>query len=214
MDAYAKMFGIELTWQETTPLGPGEEPSWKLVSATAGGGGFGSKKSGGGGGGKTSPWENPYDKYHNLLQEIDELLRTRNDLERQYEKILANRHSTIQDILKNSRENLANLEREIVAQKMLQKGRQEQFRNLAKDDYYFDEKGKRRSFAQQAAEFGINLSDYAHYNEETQEMEINWGAFEEVERRSETDAKWAEVGKFLEKYYDKLKELTDSYEDT
>lgn len=188
--------------------------SIRVIGSYGGFSGISSSKSGGGGGGKTSPWENPYDKYHNLLQEIDELLRTRNDLERQYEKILANRHSTIQDILKNSRENLANLEREIVAQKMLQKGRQEQFRNLAKDDYYFDEKGKRRSFAQQAAEFGINLSDYARYNEETQEMEINWDAFEEVERRSETDAKWAEVGKFLQKYYDKLKELTDSYEDT
>jgi hypothetical protein len=104
-----------------------------------------------------------------------------------------------------------------MAQQMLQKGRQEQLKNLAKGDYYFDDKGKRRSFAEQAAKFGINLSDYVRYNEETQEMEINWDAFEEVERRSaegNDKEKWAEVGKFLEKYYDKIKELSDSYEDT
>lgn len=217
LQEYLASIGFTLTWEDLGAV-PGDASgtlrNFKASINNTAGTYSGFKPKSGGGGGKTSPWENPYDKYHNLLQEIDELLRTRNDLERQYEKILANRHSTIQDILKNSRENLANLEREIVAQKMLQKGRQEQFRNLAKDDYYFDEKGKRRSFAQQAAEFGINLSDYARYNEETQEMEINWDAFEEVERRSETDAKWAEVGKFLQKYYDKLKELTDSYEDT
>lgn len=191
----------------------GDEGVFQIVGHYVGfdGGGFG---GGGGGGGGAKSWENPYDKYHNLLQKIDELLRQRNDLERQYNKLIENRHTTIAQLLKNTRENVANLEKEIAAQERLQKGRREQLRNLANGDYYFDDKGKRRSFAEQAAKFGINLSDYVKYNEETQQIEINWDAFEEVERRSEKDEKWAEIGKFLEKYYDQIKELSGSYEET
>jgi hypothetical protein len=37
--------------------------------------------SGGGGGGK---WENPYDKFHNVLEQINELMRERERIERRY----------------------------------------------------------------------------------------------------------------------------------
>ena len=205
--------GITANWI-AIPGGPDGLNNYQLVFAANTGGGGGGSKSGGGGGGGSKPWENPYDKYHNLLQKIDELLRQRNDLERQYNKLLENRHTTIAELLKNSRENVANLQKEIAAQEKLQKGRREQLKNLARDDYYFDEKGVRRSFGAQAAQFGINLGDYVKYNEKTQQIDIDWDAFEEVERRSEKDEKWAEIGKFLQKYYDKVSELSQSYEET
>lgn len=208
--------GITANWI-AIPGGPDGLNNYQLVFASNTGGGGGGSKSGGGGGGGSKPWENPYDKYHNLLQKIDELLRQRNDLERQYNKLLENRHTTIAELLKNTRENVANLEKEIAAQERLQKGRREQLRNLANGDYYFDDKGKRRSFAEQAAKFGINLSDYVKYNEETQQIEIDWDAFEEVERRSaegKDKDKWAEIGKFLQKYYEEIEKLSGSYEET
>jgi Holliday junction resolvasome RuvABC DNA-binding subunit len=44
---------------------------------------------GGGGGGGGDKWENPYDKLHNVLEEINDLLREREKLERRYQRLVS-----------------------------------------------------------------------------------------------------------------------------
>jgi len=44
--------------------------------------------SGGGGGGGSNNYENGYDRLHNTLQEINDVLRERERLERQYQRLL------------------------------------------------------------------------------------------------------------------------------
>jgi hypothetical protein len=70
-----------------------------------------------GSGGKSSDndeetWENPFDKLYNLVREIDEELRQRERIERRYEKLLTSLNSNANEIIKVSREELAQLEKE------------------------------------------------------------------------------------------------------
>ena len=81
----------------------------------------GGKKGGGGGGGskKQNNWKNPYDKYYNLTEKINEALRTREKIERDYERILKRRERTAAELLNNSAQEIANLRQEVQYQKRL-----------------------------------------------------------------------------------------------
>jgi hypothetical protein len=69
-----------------------------------------------GSGGKTAgdgkSWENPFDKFYNLLRKIDEELRERERIERRYEKLLEDIGVSADKIINISREELAQLEKE------------------------------------------------------------------------------------------------------
>jgi hypothetical protein len=53
-----------------------------VATKTGSGSSFGGSSGGGGGG--DDKWENPYDKLHNVLEEINDLMRERTRLEREF----------------------------------------------------------------------------------------------------------------------------------
>mgnify|MGYP003288643496 CR=1 FL=1 len=62
-----------------------------------------SPRSGGGGSSKSSDhWENPYDEQYNTHQKVDETLRERNSLEREYDRLLESRDVSAEKLLENS----------------------------------------------------------------------------------------------------------------
>ena len=160
----------------------------------------GGKKGGGGGGGskKQNNWKNPYDKYYNLTEKINEALRTREKIERDYDRILKRRERTAAELLNNSAQEIANLRQEVQYQKRLQAGRREQIQNVA---------GERYDNGDQITTFEkMGVTKYANYNFDTQTIEIDWAAIEAV--RDE------ELGKAIEAYVGRLEELQGQYEET
>ena len=161
--------------------------------------GSGKGKGGGGGGSKKqNNWKNPYDKYYNLTEKINEALRTREKIEHDYDRILKRRERTAAELLKNSAQEIANLRQEIQYQKRLQAGRREQIQNVGSERY--DNGDKITTFEK------MGVTKYAGYNFNTQTIEIDWAAIEAV--RDE------ELGKAIEAYVSRLEELQGQYEET
>lgn len=206
MTPHIEMVPVE--WEEEMMA-----PTIKTLTSTgSGGGGVSSKnlgggksnaskgKKGGGGGGskKQNNWKNPYDKYYNLTEKINEALRTREKIERDYDRILNRRERSVADILKNSEAEIKNLKQEIQYQKQLQAGRADQLKNVASEKY--DDDGTLRTFKD------MGVTKYANYNFDTQTIEIDWAAIEAV--RDER------LGKAIEAYVSRLEELQGQFEET
>ena len=161
----------------------------------------GSGGSGGGGGGseKNDIWENPYDELYNLTEKVNEALRDREKIERDYDRILKNRKSTSQDIINNSLAEIANLRHEIDLQKQLLAGRRRQLRNVG-SELHADSEGNRMTFAQ----WGVTR--YASYDESTGLVKIDWDGINAIED--------TELGEAVEAYVSRLEELAEQIEDT
>lgn len=165
------------------------------------GSGFSSGSSGGGSGGSSSKekvWENPYDKLYNLTEEINEALRRREALEREYDRILERRGSTFKEIRANYNAQLSSLEYELKLQKQLQAGRKEQLDAIA-NEHYTDSEGNRKTFAQTGA------TRYAQYDQNLNRIIINWNAIDMI-----TDD---DLGSAVEAYVSRLEELQDQFEE-
>ena len=165
------------------------------------GSGFYSGSSGGGSGGSSSKekvWENPYDKLYNLTEEINEALRRREALEREYDRILERRGSTFKEIRANYNAQLSSLEHELKLQKQLQAGRKEQLDAIA-NEHYTDSEGSRKTFAQTGA------TRYAQYDQNLNRIIIDWNAIDMI-----TDD---DLGSAVEAYVSRLEELQDQFEE-
>ena len=165
------------------------------------GSGFSSGSSGGGSGGSSSKekvWENPYDKLYNLTEEINEALRRREALEREYDRILERRGSTFKEIRANYNAQLSSLEHELKLQKQLQAGRKEQLDAIA-NERYTDSEGNRKTFAQTGA------TRYARYDQSLNRIIIDWDAIDMI-----TDD---DLGSAVEAYVSRLEELQDQFEE-
>ena len=163
-------------------------------------GGGGGKKSGGGGSKeKEKYWDNPYDELYNLLEDQNEALRTREKLEREYDRILKRRTSTAQELKQNSLDEIANLQRELDIQRQIQAGRRRMINELAQKTHR-DEEGKERTFA----DWGV--TKYGWYDEQNGVMRIDWNAIDQVND--------PELGGAIEAYISKLEELSQSFEET
>lgn len=163
--------------------------------------GFSSGSSGGSGGGSSSKekvWENPYDKLYNLTEEINEALRRREALEREYDRILERRGSTFKEIRANYNAQLSSLEHELKLQKQLQAGRKEQLDAIA-NERYTDSEGNRKTFAQTGA------TRYARYDQNLNRIIIDWDAIDMI-----TDD---DLGSAVEAYVSRLEELQDQFEE-
>lgn len=77
-------------------------------------------------GGSSSKWENPYDKLHNVVQRINAELRTRERLERQYQRILENEVASSAEIAENARKQIESLEYEKRTREYLKAKREEE----------------------------------------------------------------------------------------
>lgn len=163
--------------------------------------GFSSGSSGGSGGSSSSKekvWENPYDKLYNLTEEINEALRRREALEREYDRILERRGSTFKEIRTNYNAQLSSLEHELKLQKQLQAGRKEQLDAIA-NERYTDSEGNRKTFAQTGA------TRYARYDQNLNRIIIDWDAIDMI-----TDD---DLGSAVEAYVSRLEELQDQFEE-
>lgn len=178
-----------------------EIPKAIATKSTYSGSGFSSGSSGGGSGGSSSKekvWENPYDKLYNLTEEINEALRRREALEREYDRILERRGSTFKEIRANYNAQLSSLEHELKLQKQLQAGRKEQLDAIA-NERYTDSEGNRKTFAQTGA------TRYARYDQKLNRIIIDWNAIDMI-----TDD---DLGSAVEAYVSRLEELQDQFEE-
>ena len=159
----------------------------------------GSKSSGGGGSSKQKYWDNPYDELYNLLEKQNEALRTREKLEREYDRILKDRSKSAKQLLQNSLDEITNLRKELGIQEQIQAGRIRMINELGSKSYR-DSEGNSRSFNSWGA------SDYAHYDFERNVVVIDWNA---IDRVNDPDK-----GGAIEAYISKLEELSSSFEET
>lgn len=158
------------------------------------------KSSGGGSKEKEKYWDNPYDELYNLLEAQNELLRTREKLEREYDRILAKRTSTVDALKQNSLDEIANLQKELDIQRQIQEGRVRMMNELGAKGTYRNEEGQEKTFNQ----WGV--TKYGGYDKETGQMWIDWDAIDRVND--------PELGGAIEAYISKLEELSQSFEET
>lgn len=166
---------------------------------TYSGSGFSGGSSGGGGGGSSKNWQNPYDELYNLTEKINEALRRREKLEREYSRILERRGSTYQELSKNYSAQLASLEKELSLQKELQAGRERQI-NKVSSEKYTDSEGNVKTFAETGA------TKYGRYDKAENRIIIDWNAIDKV-----TDEN---LGGAIEAYISRLEELQSQFEET
>ena len=155
-------------------------------SSSFGGGGrnSGSKGGGGGGGGGSSEkWENPYDSFYNLNEDINELLDKRNKLESDYELLLQDENASIDDYLNSYKDRIESYKEEIgLQEEMLKMRKQEQDSILSRNS---------------------NLKKYAWV--ENGEVKINFNAINKV-----TDQ---DLGEKIEKYIEQLEENDEAIQE-
>lgn len=177
----------------------GGKPGWSYDSRLpsmrdwkSGTGSGGNKKIGG-------DWDNPYDELYNLTERINEALRDREKLERQYDRLLENRNASYTDLIRNTLDSMANLRKEIALQQALQAGRARQLENIGQYTYR-DKDKKEKTFAES------DVMQYAQYDSTTGLLEIDWEGIEAVTDENK--------GAAIEAYISKLEELVEQYEET
>lgn len=149
-------------------------------------------KGGGGGGGKK--FKNDFDKYYNQVEDINELERQRNLLEKDYNQLLKSENKSGKDIYNNLTKQL----------KLLEK-RRELTADLA-------EKRKQQLFdAMQDKEYK-KVWKYAKWNEEDQTIEIDWDAIDKI-KNSKTGDLVKEYVKILEDYQGKYDDMINALEE-
>lgn len=192
-----------------------------LTSTGSGGGGISTSNktsaksnkggSGGGGGGSkedTKTWKNPYDQFYNTTEKINELLRDRNKLEREYDRLLSRNSTTVEQLNKNLEKQLKNLEDQIKSQKVLLSGKRRQLIN-AKNATMEVAEGRAISFQQKYQEAGGtgDISQYAYYDENLGQVVINWDKLEALQAQD------AEQGEAVEAYISYLEGIAGDFED-
>lgn len=151
---------------------------------------------------KDSTWENPYDKLYNLTEKINEALRQREKLEREYDRILERRGSTFQELRKNYNNQLNSLKQEVSLQKQLREGRIKQLNSLASETY----KGQDSEGNELIKSFkSWGVTKYAKYNLNTGLLQIDWNAIDKVRNEN--------TGGAIEAYINRLEELQSQIED-
>lgn len=163
--------------------------------SSSGSGGSSSEK-------KETTWENPYDKLYNLTEEINEALRQREKLEREYDRILERRGSTFQELRKNYNTQLQSLQKEVALQEQLRAGRLAQLNALSSETYKGqDSDGNEliKSFADWGA------TKYGSYDPNTGLLKIDWNAIDAVKDEN--------LGGAIEAYISRLEELEGQLED-
>lgn len=192
-----------------------------LTSTGSGGGGVstsnssaakGNKGGGGGGGGgskeDTKTWKNPYDEFYNTTEKINELLRQRNKLESEFDRLASRNATTAAQLNKNLRAQLKNLQDQVKSQNVLISGKRKQLQNAANATMSVEE-GKTISFQEAFEKAGGSgsVTRYGKYNEATGQIEINWEALEALQKKD------AEQGEAVEAYISYLETISGELEE-
>ena len=151
---------------------------------------------------KESTWENPYDKLYSLTEEINESLRQREKLEREYDRILERRGSTFRELRKNYNAQLQSLQKEIALQNQLRAGRLAQLNTLSSETYKGQDSDG-NELIKSFADWGV--TKYGSYNPNTGLLKIDWDAIDDVKDEN--------LGSAIEAYISRLEELQGQIED-
>ena len=177
------------------PLGSSGSSSGSSGSSSGSSGSSGSEK-------KESTWENPYDKLYNLTEEINEALRRREKLEKEYDRILERRGSTFRELRKNYNAQLQSLQKEIALQNQLRAGRLAQLNALSSETYKGQD-SEGNELIKSFADWGV--TKYGSYNPNTGLLKIDWDAIDAVKDEN--------LGGAIEAYISRLEELQGQIED-
>lgn len=137
--------------------------------------------NGGGGGGSSSKWENPYDELYNTVAKINEELRKREQLERQYQRLLDRSTATARQLADLAHSQIASLEIELADRKKVLEGRERQMDEIQNE--YSD------------------VSKYAYYDKDAGQVVINWDLLESLEG-SEDEELTSRIEEFISKLED------------
>lgn len=151
---------------------------------------------------KKTTWENPYDKLYNLTEEINEALRQREKLEREYDRILERRGSTFRELRKNYNAQLQSLQKEIALQNQLRAGRLARLNALSSETYKGQD-SEGNELIKSFADWGV--TKYGSYNPNTGLLQIDWNAIDRVKDEN--------TGGAIEAYINRLEELQGQIED-
>lgn len=138
---------------------------------------------------KDDDWENPYDVFYNTLAKINEAMREREKLERQYQRLMDRGDATGQKLVENLKLQTAELQEEANLQRDIVKGRQQQMENYVANQ---------------------GLKKYGWI--ENGEVRINWA---EINKNSDSE-KGQEIQDYisqLEEWSESLKEAEDRLEE-
>lgn len=151
---------------------------------------------------KETTWENPYDKLYNLTEKINEALRQREKLEREYDRILERRGSTFQELRKNYNSQLQSLQKEIALQKQLRAGRIAQLNALSSETYKGQDSDG-NELIKSFADWGVTR--YGSYDPNTGLLKIDWDAIDAIKDEN--------LGGAIEAYISRLEERQGQIED-
>ena len=151
---------------------------------------------------KETTWENPYDKLYNLTEKINEALRQREKLEREYDRILERRGSTFRELRKNYNSQLQSLQKEIALQNQLRAGRIAQLNALSSETYKGQDSDG-NELIKSFADWGVTR--YGSYDPNTGLLKIDWNAIDAVKDENKGGA--------IEAYISRLEELEGQIED-
>ena len=138
--------------------------------------------------GSTSEWKNPYDKQYNTIEKINEELRKREILEKNFQRLQSQGKTTALGTLDYYKQLYNNLEGQIPLQNQLLEGRREELATLTKKN--------------------AKYTKYGSYNEETGLIDIKW---DDIDAIKKTDTK---TGEAVENYISELERIAGSIEDT
>lgn len=193
--AAMEALGYSVTWEpdgETTMIMPDGStrsiPNYKaVVKDSAGNAVNRNKGGGGGGGGGKKEFKNDFDKYYNMVEDINELERLRNLLESDYNQLLASRAKSGKDIYDNLKKQLKLLQEQYDLQADLAEKRKQQIVDTMNSDDYKD------------------LQEYAWWNEEDKTLEIDWDKINGI--------KDSELGDRIKEYVSKMEGFQGQYDE-
>ena len=130
-------------------------------------------------------WENTYDWLYNLTQDINEELRIREKLEKNYDRLLKDTSKSAADLHKNLQDQLDTLEKQ--------------------KDMYQEMYDSRKKELEGVLKAGKSYSEYATYNWKDNTVEINWAKLNEVTDKTQGEA--------IERYISQLEEIESQMDD-
>ena len=142
----------------------------------------------GSGSGSTSEWENPYDKQYNILEQINEALRERENLEKDYQLLQKRGIVNGKDALNYYDAVFANLQKQIDLQKQLNAGRRQELADLLTEN--------------------PEMEKYATYNIDTGLIDLKYDIIDAIEKSDE------KTGEAVEKFVSEVERITESIEDS
>lgn len=138
-------------------------------------------------------WENDIDWLYNLLEDINEVLRDREKLEKRYDRMLERRNASLSDLIELQKAQLANLETEKKLEEERYEKRQQEMKELLAN----------KDNAKLVSEYGIK------YNWEDMTIEIDWNKIDAITDEEKGEEVSTLISK-MEKIQDDMDEAEDS----